>query len=258
MTVDLERGLKMFNQRLLAEHCLEASDAKNLWDEIRKLNYGMGGDTFEESIATSNEALKEAGLEIVGVSLRTQQGGRGNDQNKQASNNNRTALVRYYSIINRFPDDIAKNCFQSMFPPKQQAYVRLILEKLVELGPSTRATILNYKNIVNETSNRILSSQRQSMSQLTATQNSEENETQATFQKNAPLTLSVVEEILEHLLDDKWLVIHQADNGGSNRRTSNSSLIDIGPRSYLELSYLLVDEFGMEKDDLPQQIHHRK
>jgi hypothetical protein len=33
-------------------------------------------------------------------------------------------------------------------------------------------------------------------------------------------------------------------------------MIDIGTRTFLETSYLLVDEFGMEKDDLPQRIYH--
>jgi Nse1 non-SMC component of SMC5-6 complex len=252
----LAQGMKMFNQRLLAEHCLSDLDARALWEEIREREYDMGEGTksFEECIASSNDALKDAGLEIVGVSIPDH-----SSESNQSPQNRPTkrSLVRYYSIINRFPDDVAKKCFQNMFPPQQQAYVRLVFEKLVEGGPATRATVLNYKNLLNDNGRNSNQSSRLTMSQMTentAEVPNEDGDDTSVLTKTV-LTLPMVEDVLERLLAEKWLIM-KLDGTGS-RRSSNSSLVDIGPRSYMELSYLLVDEFGMEKDDLPQQIYHR-
>ena len=256
MTDALGQGLKMFNQRLLAEHCLSETDARALWEGIRSNEYDMSGETFEESIAASNEQMKYAGLEIVGVSMpeniQSQQLSSTQDSGSRSKRGGKK-LVRYYSIINRFPDDIAKNCFKKLFPPEQQAYVRLVFEKLVENGPTSRATVLNYKNILNDGNRNVSNSQRLSLSQRN-NDDDDDDENNPNKAGKISLSLPVVEDIIEKLIDEKWLVFHV---DGRNRRTSNSVLIDIGPRSYLELSYLLTDEFGMEKDDLPQQIYHR-
>lgn len=251
----LDPGLKLFNQRLLAEHCLSDHDARALWKEIQG-KHDMGADTFEKSMCLSNDALKYAGLEIMGVSL-PEVVGTPNGKNNKGTN--KRSLVRYYSIMNRFPDDIAKKCFQGMFPPEQQAYVRLVYEKLIEVGPSSRATILNYKNLLNADG---VGSQRLSMSsQMNMTQNSIDPNDGTTVGTTKSLTLSMVEDILDQLLAQKWLVLKLDARSGSsqntNRRVSNASLIEIGPRSYIELSYLLVDEFGMDKDDQPQIVYHR-
>lgn len=292
-TEPLQRGQKMLNQRLLAEHCMTEAELKTLWNELRSAGNDMGGNTFEESIASCNNNLKLAGLEIVGISMldASQLRDENNDINSpgqlpSSSSSNQSSkrkpkktLVRYYSIINQYADDIAKKCFESMFQPQQQAYVRYVLEKLVELGPTSRTTILNYKNDVNQSyqnSNRTTTGNMplSQMTQNTANDidddgNDNDGNRVSTKGKISPLTLPMVEDTLDQLIEAKWLILvtndHESSGGGdkrpnsNGRRTSSSSniLIDIGPRSYLEISYLLVDEFGMEKDALPQCFYHR-
>lgn len=277
----LQRGQKMFNQRLLAEHCLSESDAKILWNELREAGNDMGSDTFEDSIALCNNILKLAGLEIVGVSIPTpmsedEDNNNGNEirspNSKSPKRRSKKSLVRYYSIINQFPDDIAKKCFEPFFQPQQQAYVRFIFEKLVELGPTSRTIILNYKNDVNQNFGKTTGNNPLSMSQLTQnTQNNNDDDEGiiASKGKIPPLTLPMVEDILDQLVEGKWLVLvngimmeQQSQSQTNNKKTRNrvslsSVTIDIGPRAFLEISYLLVDEFGMEKDNLPQRIYHR-
>jgi hypothetical protein len=122
---------------------------------MRQDGNDMGSDTFEESIALCNHMLQLAGLEIVGVSIpestdHTAMSSKDTpDTNRppeiQSPTNSKSpkyrskrSLIRYYSIINQFTDEIANTCFESYFQPQQQAYVRFVLEKLVELGPTSR------------------------------------------------------------------------------------------------------------------------
>ncbi|GAX18773.1 hypothetical protein FisN_26Hh070 [Fistulifera solaris] len=58
------------------------------------------------------------------------------------------------------------------------------------------------------------------------------------------LDLSKAEEVLHDLVEQKWL--HEC---GNNK-------VDLAPRAYAELSSLFTQEFGMEKEDLPQQIFY--
>jgi Nse1 non-SMC component of SMC5-6 complex len=277
MTEPLGQGLKMFNQRLLAEHCLSEVDARALWDDIRQQQADvvsdMNGTTFEESIASSNKELDFIGLEIVGISLPDKSSMVDEEQEEDDENITRKSKktkkrknVIYYSIINRFPDEIAKKCFQSMFTSQEQGYVRLVLEKLVEKGPTSRNVVLNYKNLLDDSTGPG-SSQSQRLSILSQRSGNNNNEHDEDDQndlvavKRPALTLSMVEDVLEKLLEEKWLICGHADSGNSNnsnrRRSSNSFRIDIGPRGYMELSKILTEEFGLDKDDLPQQIYHR-
>jgi hypothetical protein len=71
--------------------------------------------------------------------------------------------------------------------------------------------------------------------------------------ENHKLGLDDTEKAFEKLLDAKWIEGTDAES----RRGSMSSKVNLAPRAYMELSYLLVDQLGMSADDLPQQIYHR-
>ncbi|GAX24005.1 hypothetical protein FisN_26Lh070 [Fistulifera solaris] len=79
----------------------------------------------------------------------------------------------------------------------------------------------------------------------------EHGETKLTDLKNLRLELQEgnldlpkAEEVLHDLVEQKWL--HEC---GNNK-------VDLAPRAYAELSSLFTQEFGMEKEDLPQQIFY--
>ena len=128
-------------------------------------------------------------------------------------------------MVNKFPDDIAKAAFQqSLFqPPQQQAYVKAVLQKLVDAGRASRAVLLNLRAGVDDR-----------------------------------VPLAAAEDALERLLEERWLAecLGGNGNGGNSkrRRGSNAAEIRLGPRAYCELSYLLTDEFGLDPAELPQQI----
>lgn len=131
---------------------------------------------------------------------------------------------RFVAMSNKFPDDVSKLVFQKSFhPPITQSFSKLVLHKLASEGPQSRATLINLKN-----------------------------EIEIDKDSSAKITLHNAEDALEQLLQAKWIVSEQA-----GRRQSNASILQLGPRVYCELSYLLVDEFGMEADELPQQIYYR-
>jgi hypothetical protein len=206
MSDALTRGQKMFNQRLLAEHCIPETRAREIWKEIASSNEneGMGADSYGDSLAQSNEQLKYCGLEIVAVSIKK-------EGEKPES---------HYAIVNMFPDEVAKKSFLTTFHAHQYAYVRLALEKLVE-GPASRSTLINLRNDLEDAHK---------------------------------LALDPTEKALEKLLDEKWIEESEAE---SRKSGSMSIKISLAPRAYMELSYLLVAEFGMSEDDLPQKIFHR-
>jgi Nse1 non-SMC component of SMC5-6 complex len=203
MVEPLARGQKAFNQRIMAEHCLSEKRAQAIWDELSAAN-DMGASSFAKSIALSNAQLDYCGLEIVAVSVPNKEEG-GSTQ-------------RHYAMINKHPDEIAKKCFQNKFTPKEHAFVRVVLEKIIE-GPTPRSTLINLRSEVEDGNS---------------------------------FRLEAAEDTLQKMLVEKWL----QEEGGA-RRGSMQAKIALAPRSYLELSYLLVDEFGMDKDELPQTIYHQ-
>jgi hypothetical protein len=217
MAESLTRGQKMFNQRLLAEHCVTEEVARGIWNTIHEAadDDGMGADSFEASVALCNTQLKFCGLEIVAVSIKPPVG------NNSGSNKS----LQHYAVVNMFPDAMAKKSFTNAFHLHQYAFVRLVLEKLVE-GPAARSTLINLRNDLEEAHK---------------------------------LALDPTEKALQKLLDEKW--IQESSGSGSDSASralgSYAAKLCLAPRAYMELGFLLVDEFGMHQDDLPQQLYHR-
>jgi Nse1 non-SMC component of SMC5-6 complex len=268
-TEALSGAQQMFNQRLLAAHCLGEREAVQLYESILQECDDSNATPFADSLAASNAQLQHLGLEIVAVSLPRQQQLR---TNKGSNNNNngeeedyddddaddadgasspssaqqKQQYERHFAMVNKFPDDVAKVAFQhSSIFHQQQRYVKAVLEKLVVEGPSlSRADLINVKNdLKNQKKNR---------------QGDDEDDGTG---GGGVVTLGTAEATLEHMLDEKWVVeVVVAKNDGSKRRRKGrnaATLIAIGPRTYCELSHMLTDEFGLDPADLPQQICYR-
>ena len=65
--------------------------------------------------------------------------------------------------------------------------------------------------------------------------------------------------IVDRLLREQWIwpangASSSSDND-NRRRSTVKTAMTMAPRTYMELSYMLVDQFGMEDSELPQQIH---
>jgi len=220
MSESLSVGQQILNQRLLAEHCLTEEETQELYASVAEYCDNNDNSSLADTLASCNAQLQYLGLEIVAVNLPNHEN-RSNDENSDSSkqNNSSSKHQRYYAMVNKFPDDIAKAAFQAHLfqPPQQQAYVKAVLQKLCQGdddGTATRAVLLNLRNDLDK------------------------------------LPLAAAEDALERLLEEKWLT----ETGNNKRRGSNAAEIRLGARAYCELSYMLTDEFGMDPNDLPQQI----
>lgn len=196
ITEPLTRGHQQFLQRLLAAHVMNDDDAKALHEELNDTRC----KTLEQSLEIMNKELSAGfGLEVATVNLEG---------------------TRYHAIINPHSDDsIAKASFTHVYTPHERAFIRLILEKLVETETCPRMDLINLRLNLKD--------------------------------PYKPIPIDAAEYCIDSLLEEGWL-----STGAQERRKSMNAEYELGPRTYLELSSLLVD-FGMPKEDLPQMIFHR-
>jgi hypothetical protein len=239
MSEPLSTGQKIFNQRLLAEHCLTERQAEALYEELQQTYADLEEfPSLIDCIKSANAQLQYLGLEIVAIAMPASASDADeNDEDEDESENSHsnkkskrasmtTSTVRHYAMVNKFPDDIAKQTFQAAIfqPPSQQAYVKAVLEMLVQDRATARSTLLNLKNTVSSAESKV--------------------------------TLSEAQDALERLLEEKWLTetTTKSATNKAHRRGSNAAQVQLGPRAYCELSYLLTEEFGMDQESMPQQI----
>jgi hypothetical protein len=295
---------KMFNQRLLAEHCWTEEVALHVYyNEIlqqeppmvilqqqhsvssnsksnRNTNQKALVAELMDTIKCCNAQLQYFGLEIVSIGIpisdpssivatMKNRSSRNKDADTAAEEDDvarptPTKIQKYYTMMNQYPDNIAKDVFQNTLfqPPVLQAYVKLVLHHLLQRPPpktATRATLLNLKNDIPY-----------------------DNVT-------TKLTLSMVEDMMERLIEEHWLIEvrgnsphptpdndvdddddDEDDNLHHNKKrrsnipsTKNSTRITIGPRSYCELSYLFMnhpdesDVAVVDTTQIPQPIYIR-
>lgn len=222
MAESLTTGQKTFNQLLLAEHCWSEKKALQMWNNLAQSGLDMGGDDLHASLASANAQLEYCGLEITAVSMK---GGSGSGSG------------RYYAMINKHADDIAKMANKSTMGVSAVNLSRLVLEKLCQDGPTDRATLINLKKDLKDA--------------------------------EASFTLDKAHAVVQALQDEKWIkeMKQQSssndddDDGGRKKkqpkRGSMQALMDLAPRSYMELGYLFVEQFGLDKTELPQQLYFR-
>jgi hypothetical protein len=220
----LSDAQQVFNQRLLSEHCLDQAAAERLWHEIvQDYNHDDYEDnnhhqlSLTEALRQSNAQLQmQLGLEIVALSIDN---------------------TRYYTIINKNPhDEVNKIVLQNAFfpmtnaggasPEALQDFLKRLLQHIVDHEDDqpaiTRANAINLRNDGDK-------------------------------DKNVPL--HDAQALVDRLVDEKWLVIVEKNGDTQKKRNySNHSVLTFGARTYAELSYLLVEEFGLDESKVPQQI----
>ena len=97
---------------------------------------------------------------------------------------------------------------------------RAVLQHLVENSTASRADLINLKNSLKDNTN---------------------------------YTLEMAETCVNSMFRDHWIV---SVSGSGKRRQSMQAKAALGPRTYVELSDLLVDQFEMDHEQLPQQIFY--
>ncbi|GKY92775.1 hypothetical protein MPSEU_000247300 [Mayamaea pseudoterrestris] len=214
-------GQQLLNQRLLAAHCLPEQKLLGLWKQLRETE-DMGADSMADTISECNVQLRSIGLEIRCIAMKNQNYKRSSqsmsqtDQDETAMTQDSTAntsTIKYYAMVNSYPDEIGKKSFMQGTFPGEFSYIKIILENLVE-EPQPLAFLLNLRSQANDPNK---------------------------------VTLQAAEQIIHKLIDAKWL-------DWSSNRKGNSALIQLAPRTYMELSHMLTEEFGMDKEALPQMI----
>ena len=168
-----------------------------------------------------------------------------------------STTIKYYTIINQFPDAIAKEIYQPfLFQPNGtlQGYVQHVVWHLSQQypTPAARATILNLKNSI-PNSSRSTTNPAEVAAVETIVPPSSAASSSVVLPPSPKVTLSQAEDMLERLLDEQWLMEVVVLSATKNRRTSSSSShnakIALGPRALGELSYLLQSSSSAAEDD---------
>ena len=288
----LSNSQKLFLQRLLVAHTLTDGDLKKLYRSIRKTfsHVDVPGDDEDGApsgrdeaymgtdlghcLGLINDSLMPAfNLEIATVALpppydpERERGEPSDDEPPSA----RRRLVKYHSVVNRANDGVAKSyaAGPSRAGPHEMAYIRLVIERLVERGADvcggggssqqqfavgcpgsmTRMDLINLR---------------------TELEGVHENK----------LGISETQAALDMLEGEMWLVQvkppgEDSDNdedddgeedGGSRRKRKRPSAGDrrkslkgtyygIGPRTFMELGDFLKKS-GFPEERMPQTILH--
>ena len=139
--------------------------------------------------------------------------------------------TKYHTLINQHADKMSELAFDHEFTPHQRAYIRAVLERLV------------VAHTANDEEEQEEGVSRMDLINLRTT-------------ISKPFTMPSIQDAtdtLDRLLDEHWLML---SINSSKKRQSMAQLYDLGPRTYLELSSLLVD-LGYPKEDLPQFLLYR-
>lgn len=265
----LSNSQKLFLQRLMTAHILPDQQARDLYNAIRnkfanvevdndEVDPAYMGNGFEHNLGLINVSLKNAfNLEICTVFLPPPYDP---DAPEQSS-----APVKYHAVINKSNDQHAKSyaAATSHYGPHELAYLRLLLEKLVERdNNNTNTNVKGCRGVMNR------------MDILNARTELEEPHANK-------LTIPQSEAALELFLIEKWLVEmrpsgevtedEDSDNleddgedkpkkkkrkkssGGDRRKSLKGTYYGIGPRCFLELGEYLQG-VGFPEERMPQII----
>ena len=133
---------------------------------------------------------------------------------------------RHYAMINTYVDDVAKIANKSTMSVSAVNLSRLVLEKLCQDGATDRATLINLKKDLKDV--------------------------------EASFTLDKAHAVVQALQDEKWIKeVRTETDGRQPKRGSMQATMALAPRAYMELGYLFVEQFGMDKSELPQQLYFR-
>lgn len=133
--------------------------------------------------------------------------------------------TKYHAVINLRNDEISGGSFESHYNTHERALVRCILEKLAQVEDAPMA--LPKKDLIN------LRSELQEPYKITS--------------------VAHAQHVVEMLLEEQFL---RVASSSTQRRESLQTLLELAPRSYLELSTHLID-LGVPQASMPQFLFHR-
>jgi hypothetical protein len=222
----LSRVDQLLLQRLMAHHVLEDKEAKQMLSDIYK-NKTMTQMTPSQS--QNDEGGEETPKELEECfAAINQQMTKGFGLEISSVVLDRT---KYHAVMNSHADEISKKSFDRHFDAHDRQFILLILQHLVDNNDNGTN---NGKGIP-----------RRDLYNL-----------RGELEEPYKMSLQGAEHVVESLLQQHWLRTLLLDDDDENRRASMQANLELAPRTYLELSHLLVD-MGIPQDDLPQFLFHR-
>jgi Nse1 non-SMC component of SMC5-6 complex len=232
----LPPGQQMLLQRIMAKHIMSNDAAKrefvSLMEEVGEDAMGTA-ETLSDAFSSINQQLNPGfGLEIVTM----------------VDKNDGEKAVKYHAVVNTQCDEVAKqHSFEKAYSAHERAFVRLLIQTLVEEGTLKRKDCINLRS---------------------------------TLDKGFKLKLEEAERLVQILLDEEWLRVsarqegsdeeeddEDDDEGGATqsskkrqkkrrRRESVQNKLELAPRTYMELSHYLSN-LGLDPEEMPQFLFHR-
>ncbi|VEU34102.1 unnamed protein product [Pseudo-nitzschia multistriata] len=270
-TEQLPRGQQLLLQRMIANHSLPDGEARAIFASLHGGDYGTddeengggpimgeGIETLEAAFVSINRQLRPGfGLEIITM-VDTSTSGSG-------------GATHYHAVVNTAADEVAKSetVFSRSWNVHERAFVRLVVRALVERSnrggsndndddeeeeeePDDDDEEENEDEDENKDNNG--KKQKSREPQSPGIQRADLINLRSDLEGGCKLTLDQATRVVGVLLEEKWLRV--APCTGADRRGSVRALLELAPRSYLEL-YHYVTALGMEADKLPQFLYHR-
>ena len=252
-TEELPRGQQLLLQRLMAHHCMSNKEATRTFeslvaqgkeymiDDEEEDEENIGGDeqviarfmgqginTLQDAFVSINKQLKPGfGLEIVTM-----------------VDTSRSGAKHFHAVVNTAADEIARNehVFSKSWNAHERAFVRLVMGALVD------------QNSDDDENDDEEDDDRNKNQGLVGIRKADLINLRSEISGGFKLSLEQAERVIEVLLDEQWLRVSSSSE--KNRRDSVQVLIELAPRSYMEL-YHYITGLGMAPDKLPQFLYHR-
>ena len=252
-TEELPRGQQLLLQRLMAHHCMSNKEATRTFESLvaQGKEYmiddeeedeenvdgdeqviarfmGQGINTLQDAFVSINKQLKPGfGLEIVTM-----------------VDTSRSGAKHFHAVVNTAADEIARNehVFSKSWNAHERAFVRLVMGALVD------------QNSDDDENDDEEDDDRNKNQGLVGIRKADLINLRSEISGGFKLSLEQAERVIEVLLDEQWLRVSSSSE--KNRRDSVQVLIELAPRSYMEL-YHYITGLGMAPDKLPQFLYHR-
>ena len=257
-TEELPLGQQLLLQRLMANHCMSDKEATQTFESLvahgkeymgdvqegegsnndledqegnNPTVMGPGINTLQEAFVSINRQLKPGfGMEIVTMVDTT---------GKRAK--------YFHAVVNTAADKVARseNVFAKSWNPHERAFVRLVMRALVDQNNDDEEEDEDEDGESNKNKTvTVVGIQKKDLINL-----------RAEIPGGFKLTNPQAQRVVEVLLDEKWLRA-SAPAENNNRRESMQGMIELAPRSYMELYHYIIG-LGMTADKLPQFLYHR-
>jgi len=271
---------RLFQQYLLAHHCLSEGQARKLWNKLwnernnpededdpgRSTSSTPPQESLEEALQKCNVHLEPLRLQIRGISMpisSDSQHSLSASSPSSSSSKGPTRRRRYIALLSLDTTSNKTNASSNDTNKSWTTAERLYWQQIVkcfcehECRPVSQATLLNLYTKVVQTVKTTTTTKSLDDEEAEDETHDENDPSQTTTKKKALLTLSQAETLLQQWLTEKWL--QRTDKKGqksSSLQSSHvSSKICLAPRFYMECEDVLIQE-GIEADHLPQPIYY--